>query len=440
MQIIPFYLGIVAMQSVYLTYYYILSRKKDFLYYVLFTFFFTLFFSFVTVPFLQDFGNRLSNGSLFASAMTFIMLGAAMYYKFIRHFAGTVMLDPQYDKIIRITEHILVFCALLMLSNTTIFNRKIDFFYPIFRVLYFLNIVIQVYSIYVLLKSRKLLNLILAIGSIVMALLVKIAIMPIMIQLNTQRVEITTFNYVFAGLILNFLFFNFALIYKSRSIEKEKTVLQIQKQTELFNQRTEIGNDLHDDIGATLSGLHVYSTIVESEIDRNPDLAKKYLNKITIGIRTVMDNMNDVIWAVNIREKNPKLFSSRLKDFNMEIFDAKNIECIYEIDTELERKITRMIARKNLILITKEAINNVVKHSRATKVFIRLKTNGDSLILEIEDNGIGMTSHKNKSGGNGLHSLQIRTTQLGGVLSIHNHHHGGGLLVQTSIPLANISD
>jgi signal transduction histidine kinase len=245
---------------------------------------------------------------------------------------------------------------------------------------------------------------------------------------------------VFAGLILNFLFFNFALIYKSRSIEKEKTVLQIQKQTELFNQRTEIGNDLHDDIGATLSGLHVYSTIVESEIDRNPDLAKKYLNKITIGIRTVMDNMNDVIWAVNIREKNPKLFSSRLKDFNMEIFDAKNIECIYEIDTELERKITRMIARKNLILITKEAINNVVKHSRATKVFIRLKTNGDSLILEIEDNGIGMTSHKNKSGGNGLHSLQIRTAQLGGVLSIHNHHHGGGLLVQTSIPLANISD
>lgn len=440
MGIIPFYLGVVAMQLVYLTYHYLLFRKKDFLYYVLFTFCFTLFFSFVSIPSLQALGNRISNNNLFSSAMTFIMFGAAMYYKFVRHFAELAFYHPKYEKVIRVTEIVLTICASLMLANTVLLDRKIDFIYPILRVIYFINIMIQAYTIYLLLKSGKLLNLILGIGSIVMALFVKIGILPIVIELNTKLAQIHTFNYVFTGLILNFLFFNFALIYKSRGIEKEKTELEVQKQTDLFKQRNEIANDLHDDIGASLSSLHVYSTIVEKELDRNPDLARKYLNKIASGIRTVMENMNDVIWAVNVQKKDAKLFSSRLKDFNMDLFDAKNIECMYTIDNDLERKITRMLVRKNLLLITKEAINNIVKHSQATKVNISLKKDGERLLLEIEDNGIGFVADKKTMGGHGLHSLEVRTKQLGGEIFVRDRPNNHGVLIQTYIPLANISD
>lgn len=440
MQIIPYYLGVVSMQLVYLSYHFFLFRKKDFLYYVLFTFFFTLFFSFVTLEPLKEFGNRITNGNLFLTAMTFIMFGASFYYKFVRYFSDTAILAPRFDKVIRVTEYSMTFCALIMFSNTTIFDRKLDFIYPFLRIVYFVNIFIQAMTIIILIRSGKLLNLIIGIGSIVMAFFIKIGILPIVVQLNTKLAEFNTFNYVFTGLIFNFLFFNFALIYKSRGIEKEKTELEIQKQTELYKQRTEIGNDLHDDIGASLSSLHVYSTIVEKEIDRNPELARKYLKKIATGIRTVMENMNDVIWAVNFQKKDSKLFSSRLKDFNMDLFDAKNIECLYNIDTDLERKITKMLVRKNLLLISKEAINNVVKHSDASKVSITLRSNHEKLFLEIEDNGNGMIPGKKSSGGNGLHSLEVRTNQLGGELTIKNKEENEGVLIQCSIPLANISD
>lgn len=440
MGIIPFYLGVVAMQLVYLTYHYLLFRKKDFLYYALFTFCFTLFFSFVTIPYMQDLGKRITNGNLFLSSFTFIMFGASMYYKFVRHFAELEVSNPRHTKVLKIVEGVLIFCGLSILTDTIILNRKIDFIYPIFRVIYFINIGIQTYTIFILLKSGKLLNLILGVGSIVMALFVKLGILPIVLVLNTKLAQFNTFSYVFTGLIFNFLFFNFALIYKSRDIEKEKTALEVQKQTDLYQQRNEIANDLHDDIGASLSSLHVYSTIVEKEIDRNPELARRYLNKIASGIRTVMENMNDVIWAVNVQKKEAKLFSSRLKDFNMDIFDAKNIECTYNIDPELERNITRMLVRKNLLLISKEAINNVVKHSQATKVSINLKKEGDQLLLEIEDNGVGMMPSKISSGGHGLHSLEVRTQQLGGALHVTNKTEDQGVLIRTFIPLANISD
>lgn len=440
MGIIPFFLGVVAMQLVYLTYHFLLFRKKDFLYYALFTFCFTLFFSFLTVPPLQELGKRITNGNLFLSAVTFIMFGASLYYKFVRHFAELDIHHPTHSKIIRIAEIVLFSCGSMILIDTIILNRKLDFIYPIFRVIYFINIIIQTYTIFILLRSGKLLNLILGIGSIVMAMFVKLGILPIILVLNTKLAAFNTFSYVFTGLIFNFLFFNFALIYKSRNIENEKTALEVQKQTELFKQRNEIANDLHDDIGASLSSLHVYSTIVEKEIERNPDLARKYLNKIASGIRMVMENMNDVIWAVNAQKKDAKLFSSRLKDFNMDMFDAKNIECTYNIDPALERKITRMLVRKNLLLISKEAINNVVKHSQASKVSIHLKEENDHLLLEIEDNGVGMIAGKLTSGGHGLHSLEVRTQQLGGELLITNKPDDQGVMVRTTIPLANISD
>lgn len=440
MPIIPFFLGVVAMQLVYLMYNYILFKKKEFLFYVCFTSCFTLFFSFVTIEPLSAFGNKISNGNLFLSAMTFIMFGAAFYYKFVRHFTEMAIIAPKFDRVIRSTEYAMIFCASLMLSNTLLFSRKLDFIYPILRVVYFVNIFIQAVFILFLFRSGKLLNLIIAIGSIIMAVFIKVAILPIVVELNTKLAATNTFNYVFTGLIFNFLFFNFALIYKSRKTEKEKTALEIQKQTELFNQRNQIGNDLHDDIGASLSSLHVYSSIVENEMSQNPALAQKYLRKITFGIRTVMENMNDVIWAVNVQKKDGKLFSSRLKDFNMDLFDAKNIECTYQIDSVLESRITQMLVRKNILLIAKEAINNIVKHSHASKVSITLRSDKERLILEVEDNGRGMLPGRKSSGGNGMNSLQLRTAQLGGILLVKNKENGSGVLVRCSIPLANISD
>lgn len=439
MQMIPFFYGMVAMQLVYLFYHYLLFKRKDFLYYAYFTVFFTIFFaSFAVKPF-REFGERVTNGNLFLTTVTFLMFGSAMYYRFVRYFSELSKNVPRFDKIMRVTEYVLIICSVLMFSNTMIFNRKLDFFYPIIRFLYFINFIVQFYAIYYLLKSRNLVNVIVGFGSIALGVFVKAGIMPIVYVFDPDTAKQNTFNFVLTGLIFDFLCFNFALIYKSRQIENEKTKLEIQKQTALYQQRVEIGNDLHDDVGATLSSLHVYSTIAENELDRDPVLAKKYMQRIATGIRTVMENMNDVIWAVNINKQEGKSFSSRIKDFNLDLFDARNIECTYDIDPLVEQRITRMLVRKNILLITKEAINNIIKHSGATKVFISLSERNNLLLLSIRDNGIGFITANTRQGGNGLLSLELRTKQMGGTVQIETLPEKG-THVLCSVPLANISD
>jgi signal transduction histidine kinase len=427
------------MQLVYLTYHYLLFKRKDFLYYGFFTISFTVFFaSFAITPF-REFGERLTNGNLFLTTVTFLMFGAAMYYRFIRYFTDLEIHAPRFNKVMRVTEYCLITSSILMFSNTMFLERKLDFVYPIVRFIYFVNFIVQFYAIIYLLRSRNLVNIMVGIGSIALGVFVKAGIMPIVYKLQANAAEANTFNFVLTGLIFDFLCFNFALIYKSRQIEIEKTKLQIQKQTALYQQRVEIGNDLHDDVGATLSSLHVYSTIAEKELDRDPIMAKKYMRRIATGIRTVMENMNDVIWAVNINKQEGKSFSSRIKDFNIDLFDAKNIECTYDIDPKMEQQITRMLVRKNLLLITKEAINNIIKHSGATKVTISLKEHNNSLALSIRDNGIGISGSDTHHNGNGLPSLELRAQQLGGTIQIETSSEKG-TQVHCSIPLANISD
>ena len=97
------------------------------------------------------------------------------------------------------------------------------------------------------------------------------------------------------------------------------------------------------------------------------------------------------------------------------------------------------MVRKNLLLITKEAINNIIKHSGASKVSITLKENNNMLSLSILDNGVGINLTTARQGGNGLPSLELRTKQLGGTIRIENLP-DKGTQVHCLIPLANISD
>jgi signal transduction histidine kinase len=97
-----------------------------------------------------------------------------------------------------------------------------------------------------------------------------------------------------------------------------------------------------------------------------------------------------------------------------------------------------MVERKNLFLIFKEALNNAFKYANADNIYIRLLKESTSIILEIEDNGIGMQIDE-KNQGNGLNNMKKRASDMGAhfeILSvvnkgtkvriILNHHNWGG--------------
>ena len=127
----------------------------------------------------------------------------------------------------------------------------------------------------------------------------------------------------------------------------------------------------------------------------------------------------------------------RLKNYANELLTPKNITCLFEIDIDVSQKITLPEVRKNILLITKEAMNNIAKYSEANKALIKLVLQNETLLLSIIDNGNGFDATTIKQG-NGLQHIQQRCKQLNGTCTIFSNA-GKGTAITCSLPIAIIS-
>jgi hypothetical protein len=206
----------------------------------------------------------------------------------------------------------------------------------------------------------------------------------------------------------------------------------------IFHLREKISRDLHDDIGASLSSIHIYSSVAEKTMDEDSEKSRTILRQINHNTQKVMENISDIVWAMNAKQSEEKSFSNRIKDYGYDLLSQKNIECNYQIDVHAEKKLQKPEARKNILLIVKEAMNNIAKYSCATQAAVHITTDDKNILIKITDNGKGFESN-NIQKGNGLNNMQQRSSMLGGSCKFISSP-GNGTMIQCSIPLTNISD
>jgi len=151
-----------------------------------------------------------------------------------------------------------------------------------------------------------------------------------------------------------------------------------------------------------------------------------------------MESMSDIVWAINTGRHGEISLEKKLKNYGFELLTPLGILTRYAIDREAEKKLIHIEARKNVLLITKEAMNNIARYSKATEASIRLELMGHHLQLSIEDNGVGFNVMNGRQG-NGLYNMQKRTERMGGKFQL-NSTDGQGTSICCQIPIANISD
>jgi signal transduction histidine kinase len=133
--------------------------------------------------------------------------------------------------------------------------------------------------------------------------------------------------------------------------------------------------------------------------------------------------------------------------FAEDFLRVAGIRCRMEVPGALPNLRIEAELRYNLFLAVKEALNNVVKHSRATEVWLRLKVEGSGFTLTIEDNGRGchgeagaksILNGDRLANGSGLHNLEKRLTSLGGRCVVRNGA-GTGMRIEMTISLSRAS-
>ena len=211
---------------------------------------------------------------------------------------------------------------------------------------------------------------------------------------------------------------------------------------ELERVRTRIATDLHDDIGASLSKIAILSDLAAQEANQEVTAAESpvtgSLGQIADTSRDALDSMSDIVWAVNPQRDHLSDLTQRMRRFAGDLLDAREIE--FTFNAPLEDKDIHLGAdlRREVYLIFKECVNNLVKHSNCTRAEFEFRIDGNWLTVSINDNGSGFTpanaATNGGMGGHGLVSMQRRAQALGGRLDIESQP-GKGTRVTLRVPL-----
>ncbi|MFZ5946654.1 MAG: ligand-binding sensor domain-containing protein [Stygiobacter sp.] len=180
--------------------------------------------------------------------------------------------------------------------------------------------------------------------------------------------------------------------------------------------RFSIASDLHDEIGSNLSSISVDSQSLISSPSLN-DSERELSIDISKTAKATVDAMRDIIWFINpINDVNEDII------FKMKQTAAKllsNLEWSFEVSQDVRLDSFSLDVRRNIFLLYKEALTNVVNHSNARKCQIVIRGNQKNFTLKIEDDGIGFESKDFKSS-TGIRSMEARTKKMNAKLNIES--------------------
>lgn len=175
--------------------------------------------------------------------------------------------------------------------------------------------------------------------------------------------------------------------------------------------RTRIARDLHDDLSGTLSSISFFSEAAQRTQDDRKK-SNRFMKMIDKSATEAKEKINDIIWAIDPAKDDWSVFIKKCKRYAADAFDSKEIEYELEMDDDFNFPV-KVEIRQNMWLIFKESISNLVRHSGATKAYVKMVSKGRNVILEVKDNGKGFNKNE-KFEGNGIRNIQSRVEAIDG--------------------------
>lgn len=202
---------------------------------------------------------------------------------------------------------------------------------------------------------------------------------------------------------------------------------QLERQHAIERERSRIARDIHDDLGASLNLIAVLG-----------DLAKKQktderIEKMSATARQAVTSLDEIVWAVNPRNDTLAHLVDYAGQYATGYLRAAGIRCRLDVPEGMPAGEIASDVRHNLFLVIKEGLQNIVKHSRATEVWLRISTGENKLRVGIEDNGRGFEKTADDPWADGLRNMRERMMEISGECRVESRV-GAGTTIQIEIP------
>ena len=203
-----------------------------------------------------------------------------------------------------------------------------------------------------------------------------------------------------------------------RSID---TQMQLEKSIE---ERAQLGRELHDGVIQTVFAAGMGLASVRATLRDQPATAEAVIDQTRAELNAVILELRAFIRGLEPERAEQRKFSDAVRTICGLMGSTNSLQFTVEIDDQRADALP-VASRMQLLQIIREATSNVVRHSGATAVTVRLWRENQGTALEVCDNGKGIDPAAQGRGGRGLANFQLRVAELGGTLTVAPRVGGG---------------
>jgi len=215
-----------------------------------------------------------------------------------------------------------------------------------------------------------------------------------------------------------------------------RLVVQSQAQRVVQRERSRIARDIHDDLTAWLARMVVLGERTQQELPVD-SVARSQVGEMCENGRSLLSSLNQTIWVINSKRDTLHDLVSYVCRYAEGFFQPTPIRCRFDVEEHLPALPCDMGVRRNLFLAVKESLNNVLRHSGASEVQVRIHRTSAEFVVSIEDDGRGFEPTCADAQRNGLPNMVSRAEEAGGSCEIISSP-GSGCRVTFRVSLARL--
>ncbi|MEP6664054.1 MAG: two-component regulator propeller domain-containing protein, partial [Verrucomicrobiota bacterium] len=185
----------------------------------------------------------------------------------------------------------------------------------------------------------------------------------------------------------------------------QRKLEMLSEENAVERERRRIAKDIHDDLGASLTQIMLLSELTQREAGQ-PEQITAHAAIISRTATAAVRSMDEIVWAINPHNDNLPRLTGYICQFAENFFVRMPVRCRFDIPERFPDYPVSAEVRHNLFLAVKEVLNNVVKHSAATEVWLRMALVDSELRVSIDDNGKGFSLEGIRQFGNGLGNIK----------------------------------
>ncbi|MGC4101708.1 ligand-binding sensor domain-containing protein [Ferruginibacter sp.] len=233
-----------------------------------------------------------------------------------------------------------------------------------------------------------------------------------------------TWWFIIMTALLTAILFYAVVKYVSQRNLKEK-LLQLEKQQAVEKERNRISRDMHDDLGSGLTKIAILSEVIKTQ----PSSAVGNIDKISETARTLVDNLDEMVWALNPRNDSLDKLVAYIAEYMHQFLESTPIVPFIALPDDIHPHHIGEEKRRNIFMAIKEFLNNSVKHSGAKTISFQLLQHANSFEMILKDDGRGIDKAMLNDLGNGLQNMQHRIEDIGGKASIESSAAGTSFVI-----------